>query len=525
MTVLTHTARTLLRSRVRRHPDAPQHLNGKAVADLTNADLVQIATAMGLDVPGKGSCDLYNQHKGAGKSGAEAIALVDQETLARGAGGPGMLQVTPMGTLQAMASNPASGVPAAVLSTDADENTPAPDDADTLTDDRTPEAPAQQPQEDDADLNLSDAEKDAKAKDIAAAIRAKLGTGDFAGFDGAIVALAHRALTPKVVKVTTPAPVYVDPSKVKGTVPKVVGRKTMRDAGINVPSMIRVDRTTLDVYDAPDAPAIDPDYIWPEATPNILAALSRSTVPFLYGPAGTGKTTFVKQVAARWGRPYVRVSCNDQTEASTLVGMTVPDGPNGVKWQDGQLAAAIRRPGTVILIDEPSIARPGALFVLQALMDDERAIHVDETGEVIRAAPGVLIVLADNTNGTGDVTGAYEATRRLNRATLDRAAITVRLDYLPPAEEAKALMAKVGCTRTQAAALVKFANVTRAKATDGHVSHGIGFRRLVALGQQIADGADPSHAFQLSVIETSPHDDREPLRQLWTAEIRNGALK
>jgi hypothetical protein len=102
-------------------------------------------------------------------------------------------------------------------------------------------------------------------------------------------------------------------------------------------------------------------------------------VSAVLSPMGRG------DMAAHYGRPFARISCDDQTESTTLLGMTVPDGKGGVKWQDGQLAAAIRRPGTVVLIDEPTVARAGAHYVFNALLDDERAIVSQETGERIRA--------------------------------------------------------------------------------------------------------------------------------------------
>jgi MoxR-like ATPase len=204
--------------------------------------------------------------------------------------------------------------------------------------------------------------------------------------------------------------------------------------------------------------------------------------------------------------------------------MTVPSKEGGTVWQDGQLTAAIRVPGAVILVDEPSVARPGALFVLQAVLDGDRRLHIAETGEVVPVAPDVIFMLADNTNGTGDMSGQYEATRRLNRATLDRSSIHVPFQYLTPAEEANVIATKSGLSKRAAAILAKFAALTRAKAASGEVSHGVGLRRLLAMGELLADGAEPTVAFQLAVIESAPYDDKEPLRQFWTGSVDANAL-
>lgn len=474
MTTLTATARTILRSRMRRHADLASVLPAdETVATLKNADLVQAAMLLGLTIPTMGECDAYTKAKDAGENPIEAADPLPLDTPA----------------------------------TSATSTMPA-----------TPD--------------MTEAERKAKAQATTDALFARMGTGDFVGFKEGVLALAIDALKPAEIKtvvevktVVKDAPVFIDPAKVKGHIAQVTGTKTAAQMGMGTFHGLDAGKVSMAVYDAPDAPRIDNDYRWPTSAAAVLAALSRGRSAFLYGPAGTGKTSFAKQVAAHSGRSYVRISCTETTEAETLVGMTVPDASNGgVKWQDGQLTAAIRRPGTLVHIDEVTVARPGALFVLQSLLDDERAIFIAETGEFVPMAPGVIVIITDNTNGTGDVTGQYEATRIMNRAFLDRCAVTARLDFMTPAEEAKALVARSGCKPKLAALLCKFAALTRTKADQGRVSHGLTLRRLIALAEALTDGVDPNFAYQLTVIETAPHDDKEPLRQLWTADMNATAI-
>ena len=489
---LTGSKRTILRSRVRRHPKADslraQLGIAQDVAAMSTADLIQLALALGISCPSDAADAAYAAAKAAGKSYRHAMAAADG------------------------ADDPSGAAPFAPA-TDADA---AQDDADA---DATTDAPAVQTQ------TQTPADVDPVQRAAADAVRdvlAPMGKGDMVGFQAALQALAVKAMTPA----PAPAAVWIDPAKIKGTVPKVIARRTMIQAGVKALATARDDATALDVYDAPDAPAVDEGYAWPDRyTAPALAALARGRNVFIYGPAGTGKTTFAEQIAARWGRPFVRINCDDQTEAGTLVGMTAPDGKGGVTWQDGQLAAAIRRPGTVILLDEPSVARPGALMVMQALLDGARALTLQETGEKIAVAPGVLFIAADNTNGTGDETGAYEGARRLNRAFLDRYAATFRLDYMPTPQEAQVIAKRTGLKPAHALEIAKFGALTRAGAQKGEVSHGLGIRRLFSLGEMVADGVDPTLALQVTVIETAPFEDREPLRQLWTAHVGPGTFK
>lgn len=469
------TKRTILRAAMSGHSDGAALLEamhpGKTVSTLSNCDLLHLADTLGLSVPTDEMAATYEAARHRGLPAKDAL-------------------------LEAFAA----------------ENNPNPvkyaETAET--------AETAEPETDEAE-----AEAQAKVKEI----YSHFADGDLAAYQSGILELARAASKPAPVAFMPPAAQNYDTSSLSGEVATRTGTQTLRQAGIRSETPINDAQTALAVYDATDQ-TVDPNYIWPEHTGPIVAALAHNEPVFLYGPAGTGKTSFAEQLAAQYKRPFVRVSCDDQTEAAVLSGMTVPDTANGgVIWQDGQLAAAIRRPGTVILIDEPSVARPGALFVLQSVMDGARCLNIAETGERIPLAPDVILILADNTNGTGDETGSYEATRRLNRAFLDRPAITVRLDYMPADDEARILHARSGLSKEACAALVKFAVMTRAKTGDGDLSHAVGLRRLIALARQITFGTPPAVAFQLSTIETAPPEDREALRQIWTAEVKEGMLK
>lgn len=522
MATLTNTARTILKSRLRRFNDMlilAQWIEaqyGKTnVSDLTSQQIVDAANEFRVAVPRPDECDAFDRCKASGADTPLAMAAADSFVTNANFRSVGQ---------------PAPKAAASVLGTDNDPDAPDTMNADNVDNAGTMDADMQRLSKTPINPTQPDAPKvdpsviEAEVKSV----MALMGSGDFQGYQNRLKDLAARAHTPRVVEVERVVEVIkpaVDMSKLHGYVAKVTGRKTAKEVGLPASlSGVAQSATDLPVYDAPNAPRIDKTYRWHDQTLIALSVMRRGQPVFVTGPAGTGKTEFAKQIAARWGRPFVRISCDDQTEAQTLMGMTVPSKSGGVVWQDGQLTAAIRRPGTVILIDEPSVARPGALMVLQAVMDGDKTLHIAETGESVPVAPDVIILLADNTNGTGDMSGQYEGTRRLNRATLDRPDVFLMFDYLAPTDEAQVLTAKTGLDRKAAAMLTKFAALTRAKANDGKLSHGVGMRRLLALAALLNDGADPATAFQLSVIEGAPYDDREPLRQMWTADVNMTAL-
>lgn len=286
---------------------------------------------------------------------------------------------------------------------------------------------------------------------------------------------------------------------------------------------VNSDRT-CHVWNSAEAPAIDPDYHWPnDETIAILSALARGCHPWLYGPPGTGKTTMAEQFAARLGRPFRLISCDDTTEAPELVGMRGPHEGTTV-WLDGILTSAMRLPGCIILLDEPTIARAGAIMVMQNILQN-RAYFIKETGERVACAPGVLFIAADNTNGTGNgAAHGFEDTRRMNAAFLDRFAIKVSLDWLAPDTESAVLIQRTGCTPALAKLLVDAAIVTRTNAANGKLNVALGLRRLMAWAGQLTDGTPARKAFEYAVLNGAPDEDREVLEQLCLLAIDPGNI-
>jgi MoxR-like ATPase len=264
----------------------------------------------------------------------------------------------------------------------------------------------------------------------------------------------------------------------------------------------------------PDTPAKDDGYIWPQpATAIALTQFARGQNVFMHGPAGTGKTAWAMQLAANLGRPFALISCDDQTDAPTLLGMTVPSANGGIAWQDGVLTKAIQTPGCVICIDEPSLARAGALMVMQNVLA-YRVLYIAETGRRVPVAKGVVFISCDNTNGTGGgARHGYIGTGRLNAAFLDRFGAFCHVSYLQKDKEAQVIMRKTGCTKELAQLLISAATTTRAKADEGAITRGIGLRRLFSWAEMLTDGIDPTDAFEAAIVNTAAEQDREAITQ------------
>ena len=446
----SHVARGALRHALRTHPDRDSVLQGRRVNDLTLAELTACLHALGVD-----------------HADIAATILLGRD-------------ISPKAAIDA--GNPQD--------TDTMALTPA--DQDLLAEGNAIEAELQ-------------------------SIRSLIMTGGFSSLDDRLRQLvidAHKpAVTVEVVR-EVQVPVDVIPGARPIHTAKTTGTSETWRTLFGVTGTM-ASRTTA-IWDAthPDTPKVNDRYLWPHPqTETALSQLARGRNVMLFGPAGTGKTEWAQQLAARTGRPFALISCDTGTDASTLVGMTVPDASGGVTWQDGQLTRAIQTPGCVICLDEPSVARPGALFVMQNVLAN-RQLFIAETGRRVCVAPGVLFLATDNTNGEGGgARRGYTDTNRLNAAFLDRFGVRVRVDFLPSDREADIICAYTGCTPELAQLLVSAATVTRAAADNQQLSRGIGLRRLLAWSELLQDGVDAEYAFQSAVLNCAAEQDVETLRE------------
>jgi MoxR-like ATPase len=461
---LPGNARTLLRDAVRNHPNlTAEMLGGRKVNELPKDDLLLVASDLDIDV----------------------IAIVSNAA--------GKIDVPGRATVSL--AQAASPEPDAIARAEIEDEI-------TATEEAAPIA-----------MNYS-AEASAIRKQLALAMV----EGDFTKITETLESLVEAAHKPAEI-VTQIETVYVDVAPTTdGTASPVL---SSRPAPVPSPSGTSTWGKLFGVTGArgatkintftrvPGTPDLETNYKFPQdASIAILASMGRGRNVWLHGPAGTGKTTWPMQFCARTGRPFSLIACDDTTEAPELVGMTVPH-QGGVRWQDGVLTAAMRIPHNVILIDEPTVARAGALMVLQSVLAG-RMLSIKETGEVVRCAEGVRFLVADNTNGTGGGTAeGYEGTRRMNRAMLDRFSAFVKFDYLSEADETKALVAHTGCTSQLARMLVECASLTR----KARVTHALGLRRLIAWAEALTDGLDPRMAFEYTILNSCTRDDREPIEQ------------
>lgn len=142
---------------------------------------------------------------------------------------------------------------------------------------------------------------------------------------------------------------------------------------------------------------------------------------YIYGPAGCGKTSGLKQIAARLNYPVWEVTGYDSMQPIDLEGcqsLTAQNGITETQWLYGPLAQAMRA-GGLFIFNEMDMASPGALVALNTILDGSPLV-IESTGEVVRPAPMFRFTATGNSNGSGDDSGAYTGVMRQNFALQDR---------------------------------------------------------------------------------------------------------
>lgn len=215
----------------------------------------------------------------------------------------------------------------------------------------------------------------------------------------------------------------------------------------------------------PLIPPMDPNYAFSNVLYDVLVFLRAPGNDGLWitGPAGSGKTSLVKQAAARLAWPVDEITLSDRSEASSLIGQMQlqADGKGGTRtfFQYGPLANAMKL-GHILLLNEIDLLDAGETMALNGALDGS-ALTIPETGEVIKPHPMFRLIMTSNTAGNGDDSGRYQGTKQMNFASGDRVR-TLHVGYPPvPVEIALVRQVNPQITEEIASKLVQFANDVR----------------------------------------------------------------
>lgn len=252
----------------------------------------------------------------------------------------------------------------------------------------------------------------------------------------------------------------------------------------------------------------------------------------LYGPTGTGKTRIVKELAARFCMPFLRVSCHGQMEQSEFLGTnqveTDPDSGTPVTKHSDTDTTLAAKFGGLLVIDEAFRAPSTALMSIQSLLEYPHTLNLQDAQGIARQYEVPLndfkLVLTDNTNGLGDDSGNYTAEVQ-DVSTLNRVRRAVYIDYMPVKQELdmlQLLFPDIPTTITKK--MVDAATLIRASFKKGKIQQTVSIRELISWCASLMDLRNVETAFKYAVLNRLGTTDSKQVcdiyRQVFNVTIR-----
>lgn len=246
---------------------------------------------------------------------------------------------------------------------------------------------------------------------------------------------------------------------------------------------------------SPYTPALNPDYAFHESSRDVIVwfLMDKPEPLYVYGPTGSGKTSMLRQLAARLHYPVYDATGHERLEFADIIGhLTVKDG--GMVFEDGPLTLAMRQ-GGLFLFNEIDLCSPATLAGLNSILDGSPLCIAEDGGELVTPHAMFRFAATANTNGGSDETGLYQGVLRQNLAFLDRFML-VEVGYPAPDVE-KALLAKrfPALPSDLCAKMVEYAGEVR-KLFMGQTSHFAGSIEITFSTRTLLRWADLTVRFQ-----------------------------
>ena len=153
-----------------------------------------------------------------------------------------------------------------------------------------------------------------------------------------------------------------------------------------------------------------------ETTYRVIAA---GCSPFLVGPAGSGKSTILAQIAEAMDLPFYPMSVNSLTSDYNIIGYNDANG----KYISTVFRQAYEH-GGIFSFEEIDAGNPNVLTVINNAMSQDKYSFPDK---IVEKHPKFILAASGNTYGTG-ANIKYIGRNPLDAATLDRF-VMVYTDY------------------------------------------------------------------------------------------------
>jgi cobaltochelatase CobS len=262
-------------------------------------------------------------------------------------------------------------------------------------------------------------------------------------------------------------------------------------------------------------PDVDPNYVYNlDILKTLMMGIEMKIPVYLWGHAGTGKTTIFEQIAARTRRPMLRVQHTANMEEEHVVGgWRLRDGRT--HFELGPLALAMKF-GWLYMADEYDFGRPEVTSVYQAVLERKPLVikEADAENRVIRPHPNFAFCATGNTNGQGDESGLYQGTTLQNAANYERFGVVEQMPYMDKKLEAMLVSKQSNIPLKDAEKLVDFAGRVRSEFDGGRLGNPISPRSLIYAAQIGVARSNYRIGLEKAFINRLSSTDRESASQL-----------
>lgn len=228
---------------------------------------------------------------------------------------------------------------------------------------------------------------------------------------------------------------------------------------------------------------------------NIALSCLTGETTLATGPTGSGKTKAIEAFGAVCNIPVWQTGCSKTMEDTLYLGSTglradPETGANVTQYNPSQLYLSMKY-GGIKLFDE--VFRSPCNMAIQSVFEaDHRLVLPDADGlseeerVVYPPAGRWFCFLTDNTTGTGDHTGSYNAEVQ-DLSTLDRITHTFHVGYMPPEVEITIIKRAVPAVpENYAKLMVGVATEVRAAFDKGALLQTMSMRALISWAQKWA---------------------------------------
>lgn len=270
-------------------------------------------------------------------------------------------------------------------------------------------------------------------------------------------------------------------------------------------------------------PNVDPNWVWNKKVLEQLAmAMLCGDTTLLWGLQGTGKSCTMEQWCAVTRIPFWRMNCNAETREQHFLGAPSveydDEGRMHIRQEPTILTDSLKYGGVFC---EDEAFRHNSALVLQSLREkSNRSIVLpDAPGRTaaerkLQAPSAWWYILTDNTCGSGDETGIFDAQVQ-DASTTDRIDVAIEVPYLGKPEERKLLQNASKLNDDIINGMLDLAKQVRIAFRKGHMMNTMSVRGLLAWAEKIELTKNIGFALQMSFNNKLNTDDQKQVEDMF----------